>query len=944
MYKDNDPLGRLSEVDNPDGGKTTGTYNDTASPPNVVGSQVISSSLTKTTQTNFDGLGRSVQKLLTSDWEGTTHAVKAYDSMGRLGVAYNPTRCSNPPTTNCGESTWGTTQYGYDALGRNSLITQPDNSQITSSYFGNCTTAIDEAGHSRRTCTDGLGRLTRVWEDPSGNNFETDYQYDALDNLLCVHQKGSDTTADKTCTDPSLPAAWRPRNFVYDSLSRLTSATNPESGTITYKYDADGNLLQKTSPQANQTGTATTTISYCYDALNRVTGKAYTAQSCPMATPVVSFLYDQTSYNGLTITNGTGRRTGMSDPSGSTAWSFDPMGRVATEQSTIAGITKAMSYTYFLDGELSAQRYPGTTPSNGALVNYQVTAAGRPFGASGTYDTYVPQNAKYTPDGQMDDTWQHGTTPAFGGILTHTFYSNRLQPVYQYAVTYLATQYLFKRCYDFHLGQAVSFPPGVGTCSFAASSGDNGNPYLVQDKLNDNRTQNFFYDSLNRIQQANTNGTNWGQSFTIDAWSNLTNVSALGGKTLVGGFNAAPATTKNQLTGYSYDAAGNLLSDGLGHNFTYDAENRISVVSGSSAATYTYDGDGTRVQKSGGTLYWTGPGSEVLAESDLKGNISAEYIYFNGKRSSRVDLPSGKMHYFLSDLLGSSRLLVTPLTQATVTVEEDLDYTPYGIVASGSAADHYLFTGKERDSESGLDNFGKRYHASTMGRFMTPDPIGIMKQKLRDPQQWNMYSYSRNNPLRFMDPTGMYVADCGSGVKNCDKQIQNLDKSLQNALKSKDPNVVKAAQAYGKLGDANGVNVSLVKVVDAKHPDVTGTTGAQAGTGGFTVDANGKVQQATQVNIKAGMGGSQLEETAVHEGVHVEDRENFVNTITPTTYDRNLNITHAQSERNAYGVENEWLRLGNMPTRNIDDILAHPPYSDNPDINKPLFGGLDGPQ
>ena len=53
-----------------------------------------------------------------------------------------------------------------------------------------------------------------------------------------------------------------------------------------------------------------------------------------------------------------------------------------------------------------------------------------------------------------------------------------------------------------------------------------------------------------------------------------------------------PATTKNQLTGYSYDAAGNLLSDGLGHNFTYDAEDRISAVTGSSAATYTYGGDG----------------------------------------------------------------------------------------------------------------------------------------------------------------------------------------------------------------------------------------------------------------------------------------------------------------------------------------------------------------
>jgi RHS repeat-associated protein len=53
----------------------------------------------------------------------------------------------------------------------------------------------------------------------------------------------------------------------------------------------------------------------------------------------------------------------------------------------------------------------------------------------------------------------------------------------------------------------------------------------------------------------------------------------------------------------------------------------------------------------------------------------------------------------------------------------------------------YKFTGKERDTESGLDNFGKRYNASSMGRFMTPDPVGIMKQKLLDPQQWNMYAY-----------------------------------------------------------------------------------------------------------------------------------------------------------------------------------------------------------
>ena len=66
-------------------------------------------------------------------------------------------------------------------------------------------------------------------------------------------------------------------------------------------------------------------------------------------------------------------------------------------------------------------------------------------------------------------------------------------------------------------------------------------------------------------------------------------------------------------------------------------------------------------------------------------------------------------------------------------------------------------TGKERDSESGLDEFGARYYASSMGRFMTSDPIGIMKQKFADPQQWNMYAYARNNPLSAIDVSGQFV-------------------------------------------------------------------------------------------------------------------------------------------------------------------------------------------
>src|SRR5262249_45842685 len=82
--------------------------------------------------------------------------------------------------------------------------------------------------------------------DLSNSPYVTTYQYDALGNLRCVHQKGTDTAADIACTGttpPAVPAAWRQRFFTYDSLSPLMTATNPESSKVTYNYDADGELL-----------------------------------------------------------------------------------------------------------------------------------------------------------------------------------------------------------------------------------------------------------------------------------------------------------------------------------------------------------------------------------------------------------------------------------------------------------------------------------------------------------------------------------------------------------------------------------------------------------------------------------------------------------------------------------------------------------------------------
>jgi RHS repeat-associated protein len=95
------------------------------------------------------------------------------------------------------------------------------------------------------------------------------------------------------------------------------------------------------------------------------------------------------------------------------------------------------------------------------------------------------------------------------------------------------------------------------------------------------------------------------------------------------------------------------------------------------------------------------------------------------------------------------------------------------------------FTGKERDTESGLDDFGARYYSSAMGRFMSPDSFG---GHLEDPQTLNRYSYVGNNPLSRTDPDGhdfylgCTVAKDGSNASTCQSQrVGGTDKDPQMA-------------------------------------------------------------------------------------------------------------------------------------------------------------------
>jgi RHS repeat-associated protein len=234
------------------------------------------------------------------------------------------------------------------------------------------------------------------------------------------------------------------------------------------------------------------------------------------------------------------------------------------------------------------------------------------------------------------------------------------------------------------------------------------------------------------------NGLN--ESYSYDSFGNI----------LQKGSFTASYTANNQLVNGLYDAAGNLLSNYLSP-MTWDAESRLVSVAG---ATYLYDADGNRVEKQGvgvtDTVYF---GGRPVAR--LSAGQWTDLIYGpNGMLAEVGGTENADPAYRLLDHLGTE----VGTVDSTGILTNPLDYTPFGQVFSGSTNDPYLFTGKERDAESGLDYFEARYYASSMGRFMSPDwdsnPDPIPYADFGNPQSLNLYGYVSNNPLSRSDRNG----------------------------------------------------------------------------------------------------------------------------------------------------------------------------------------------
>jgi RHS repeat-associated protein len=287
------------------------------------------------------------------------------------------------------------------------------------------------------------------------------------------------------------------------------------------------------------------------------------------------------------------------------------------------------------------------------------------------------------------------------------------------------------------------------------------------------RDQSFAYDALNRLTSAQNAGTDcnqkvlqnkteyWGNSYSYDPWGNLLNktVTKCGAENL-----AVTADVHNWIHAagtpdYQYDAAGNMTFNATAptQTYTYDQENRLTAAAG---YTYTYDADGNRVKKvngSAGTLYWyMTPG--IVAESDLNGNFTSEYVFFGGERVARKDFAGGttSVAYYFSDHLKTASVI----TDSAGMIKSESDFYPWGgelqFVANDS--NHYKFTGKERDSETNLDYFGARYYSNGLGRWVSADwsatPVPVPYADFADPQSLNQYSYTSDIPTVKVDADG----------------------------------------------------------------------------------------------------------------------------------------------------------------------------------------------
>jgi len=640
------------------------------------------------------------------------------------------------------------TYYAYDE--KDLLVTITDTLSYATSYTydanDNRLTVTDGNGHTTTYTYDKLNRLKTV-QDPLAHTVT--YGYDANDNRTTV----TDALGHMT-------------GYAYDALDRLTSVTDPLIHTTYYGYDAMGNRTVFTD--AN--GIAT---NYSYDALDRLIGVTDAEGGA------VSYSYDEVG-NRTVITDANlhvtqyshdplDRVIGVTDPEANTThYGYDEIGNRTVITDANSAVTQ---FSYDSDNRLTGVAYPDSSVSfaydglDNRLVMTDTTGT-----TAYEYDALSRPITITHPSGTVGYRYDavNRTQMIYPGgeVITYTYdLADRLHDVEDWGsrtVTYgydnadrlTSVQYPNSTSasigYDNadRLTNLTNSSVVSGTLStFTYTLDDVGNRLQVVDG---DGTTSYSYDDLYRLTQVDYPvGTPTNVGYAYDAMGNRTVMTTTSAITYT--YDAADRLLASGPITFTWDNKGNMLSKGDA-TFSYDYANRVvEAISGTQTITFTYNGDGVRVGKcvDGACTTYIQDVAAPLPIVLVSTTGGQDTLYTYGFDLMAMTDPASAQTYYHYDGLGSTRNLTNGSGQEMASYT----YDAFGAVRymTGSSANEFTFTGEQIDGQLGLLYLRARYYDPDIGRFTSRDWLPGVESI---PQTLNRYPYVRNNPVNAIDPSG----------------------------------------------------------------------------------------------------------------------------------------------------------------------------------------------
>jgi len=686
---------------------------------------------------NVDGLGRgNLSQVRETPSSSNYDSVETdYDVVGRLS------KTSLPFVSTAGQTNSSApgTAISYDALGRKSQTTDSGGLIITFTYIQNDTyrsigpAPTGENAKRKQFEYDALGRLTSVCEitsstgsgtcgqTSSATGYWTEYTYDLLDDLTSVTQNAQSSNSQV-------------RTYAFDGLRRMTSETNPESGTASYSYDSDATCGTSEGDMVKKIDAVGNASCYAYDSRHRPTSVTYSGPYSS-STPNKYFVYDAATVNGVVMSNTKTR-----------------MAEAYTATSATGTKITDIGFSYSVRGELG-DVYESTPNSAGYYHTSATYWPNRTLATLGSNIATLPAFS-YATDGEgrintvsasAGTNPLTGTTYSVASLATRVNFGSSDSDSFTYDPnTNRMTQYSF----------AVNSQSVVGTPTWNAIGTVKSLAITDPFYASDTQTCSYTHDDLSRVASANC-GSPWSQSFSYDAFGNIS-------KSGTQSFQPTYSYLTNRMTEVgsstpTYDSNGNVTNDFL-HTYAWDANGRPVTAD---SVSLTYDALGRMVEQNKSGTYYQIVYSPKGAKFAIVSSSALQKGFVPLTGGSKVIYTSGGLAYYRhSDWVGSSRFASTP----SRTLYFDGAYAPFGEAYAQTGTADLSFTGMNQDTVANLFDFPSREYNNIQGRWPSPDPAGISSIRSNDPQTWNRYAYVRNNPLRITDPTGLCGDDGSTGV------------------------------------------------------------------------------------------------------------------------------------------------------------------------------------